>query len=151
MTTSKTMYLIHHGEKPSKVDGKDPVGLSDAGKERAQCLTKTFSKTFSYNISHVFVPVYKEYGERERAYLTVKPLANDLGIEIQTSSRNKADELVDEIEDVLDNPSSKNVLVFWEHDALTEIVVEIWKKLGGIKHKDQPTPPQYQPANEPDR
>lgn len=44
-----TVYFIRHGEKPS--DGGD--GLSDQGKQRAQCLRNVFGASSKYNIGYI--------------------------------------------------------------------------------------------------
>jgi hypothetical protein len=43
-----TVYLIRHGEKPSKGNG-----LTTQGEQRAQCLVNVFAASSSYNIGHI--------------------------------------------------------------------------------------------------
>lgn len=45
--------MIRHGEKPPKVDGKDPDGLSAQGLTRAQGLRQVFGKSSQYNICYI--------------------------------------------------------------------------------------------------
>jgi hypothetical protein len=48
------IYLIRHGEKPSKdAEGKDSDGLSAEGIKRAQAFVKTFGPDSEYNIKYI--------------------------------------------------------------------------------------------------
>lgn len=51
--THPIIYLIRHGEKPPKVHGKDPDGLSAEGEERAQGLKTTFGTESGYDIQFI--------------------------------------------------------------------------------------------------
>ncbi len=51
--THPIIYLIRHGEKPPKIDGKDVDGLSAQGEERAQGLHETFGKQSPYDIQYI--------------------------------------------------------------------------------------------------
>lgn len=62
-------------------------------------------------------------GKRIRAYETVRPLSQDLGIEIDLSCDRDDPECVQETVETYDGPG--NVLICWEHDALTDIVEEL--------------------------
>jgi len=50
-----TVYLIRHGEKPA--DGGD--GLSEKGKQRAQCLRQVFGASSQYNIGYIMAQTPK--------------------------------------------------------------------------------------------
>lgn len=50
-----TVYLIRHGEKPA--DGGD--GLSEKGKQRAQCLRQVFGAGSPYNIGYIMAQTPK--------------------------------------------------------------------------------------------
>ena len=50
-----TVYLIRHGEKPA--DDKER-GLSEQGKQRAECLRHVFGISSGYNISHIMAQAY---------------------------------------------------------------------------------------------
>lgn len=59
-------------------------------------------------------------GSRARPYDTVEPLAQDLGLTVDTSC-----DLDDQgcVADVVESyDGSGNILICWEHDALTDIV-----------------------------
>ncbi|GIK03809.1 hypothetical protein Aspvir_007883 [Aspergillus viridinutans] len=123
-----TVYLIRHGEKPS--DGGN--GLSAQGLERAQCLRTVFGSASSYNIGYIMAQTPKSDGSRARPYETVEPLAEDLGLTVDTSCDRDDPKCV---RDVVDSyTGSGNILICWEHDALTDIV----DKLGD---DDAPTYP----------
>ncbi|KAL6230871.1 hypothetical protein BDW75DRAFT_248375 [Aspergillus navahoensis] len=96
-----TVYLIRHGEKPD--DGS--TGLSTQGEDRAQCLRQVFD------------------GKRNRPYLTVLPLAEDLGLDVDISCDRDDPKCV---KDAVDNyDGDGNILICWEHDALTDIAEEL--------------------------
>ncbi|KAJ5305654.1 phosphoglycerate mutase family protein [Penicillium antarcticum] len=125
---SPTVYLIRHGEKPS--DGGN--GLNAQGVQRAQCLRSVFSKSSSYNIGYIMAQTPKSNGKRARPYDTVEPLAEDLGLTVDTSCDRDDPGCVKDVVDGYDG--SGNILICWEHDALTDIV----EKLGD---KDAPSYP----------
>ncbi|KAF9342212.1 hypothetical protein BGX26_008056 [Mortierella sp. AD094] len=59
-------------------------------------------------------------GSRERPFLTVKPLAKDLGLDVDTSCDRDDPKCVKKA--VKNYKGSGNILICWEHDALTDIV-----------------------------
>lgn len=62
-------------------------------------------------------------GHRNRPLKTVEPLAGDLGLEVDISCDRDDPECVkDAIEDY---DGDGNVLICWEHDALTDIIEEL--------------------------
>ncbi|RFU34411.1 hypothetical protein B7463_g1949, partial [Scytalidium lignicola] len=71
-------------------------------------------------------------GKRQRPYDTVKPLADDLGLTVDTSCDRDDPKCVKKVVDNYDGPG--NILICWEHDALTDIV----KKLGDDDAPDYP-------------
>ncbi|KAJ5092665.1 hypothetical protein NUU61_007535 [Penicillium alfredii] len=125
---SPTVYLIRHGEKPD--DGGD--GLSAQGIQRAQCLRSVFGNHSDYHIGYIMAQTPKDNGKRARPYDTVKPLAHDLDITIDTSCDRDDPKCVQKV--VKKYKGNGNILICWEHDALTDIV----KKLGA---KDAPSYP----------
>ncbi|KAG0352185.1 hypothetical protein BG005_008355 [Podila minutissima] len=122
-----TIYLIRHGEKPS--DGG--TGLSSDGKKRAQCLRKVFGPSSKYNIGYIMAQKYKADGSRARPYLTVKPLAKDLGLTVDTKCDRNDPKCVKKA--VGKYKGSGNILISWQHDALTDIAETLGDK----------TPPKY--------
>ncbi|KAF9890645.1 hypothetical protein FE257_005776 [Aspergillus nanangensis] len=124
-----TVYLIRHGEKPSD---DDVTGLSAQGEERAQCLRNVFSASSSYDIGYILAETPKSNGKRARPYLTVEPLAEDLGLTVDTSCDKEDPDCVAEA--VKAYSGSGNVLICWEHDYLTDIV----ESLGDSSAPDYP-------------
>ncbi|KAG0347484.1 hypothetical protein BG005_000128 [Podila minutissima] len=122
-----TIYLIRHGEKPS--DGS--TGLSSDGEKRAQCLRKVFGASSKYNIGYIMAQKYKSDGSRARPYLTVKPLAKDLGLTVDTKCDRDDPKCVKKA--IGKYTGSGNILICWQHDALTDIA----ESLG------DDTPPKY--------
>ncbi|KAL1961751.1 hypothetical protein VTN77DRAFT_1077 [Rasamsonia byssochlamydoides] len=118
-SATATVYLIRHGEKPSN----GSTGLSDQGEERAQCLRTVFGANSSYDIGYIMAEKPKSDGSRDRPYLTVEPLAQDLGLTVDTSCGRDDPKCVKK---VVDNyTGSGNILICWEHAALTDIVTEL--------------------------
>ncbi|KAL1894314.1 hypothetical protein Cpir12675_003696 [Ceratocystis pirilliformis] len=122
-TKSKpTVYLIRHGEKP-----KEGNGLSAKGMQRAECLKNLFGKDSNYNIGHIMAQKPKKNGKRKRPYDTVKPLADHLDIEVDTSCPRGNMKCVKKA--IKHYKGKGNILICWEHKRLTKIV-----KTLGLKH-----------------
>lgn len=79
-TYSNSLTLIRHGEKPSSGNG-----LNADGEKRSQCLRQIFGAGSGYNIGKIIAEGYNPDGTRERAYETVAPLAQDLGLTVDVS------------------------------------------------------------------
>lgn len=62
-------------------------------------------------------------GSRARPLATVQPLATDLGLTVDTSCDRDDQECVADA--VNGYSGSGNILICWEHDALTDIVEEL--------------------------
>ncbi|EPS26399.1 hypothetical protein POX_g09300 [Penicillium oxalicum] len=112
---SPTVYLIRHGEKPASGDG-----LNAQGMQRAQCLRNVFGANSQYNIGHIMAQTPKSSGKRQRPYDTVKPLAADLGLTVDLSCDRDDPKCVANVVKGYTGPG--NILICWEHDALTDIV-----------------------------
>ncbi|KAE8382018.1 hypothetical protein BDV26DRAFT_278417 [Aspergillus bertholletiae] len=113
---SPTVYLIRHGEKPD--DGGN--GLSAQGLERAQCLRSVFGKASQYDIGYIMAQTPKKSGKRARPYDTVAPLAEDLGLTVDTSC--DRDDLKCVKKAIHNYKGDGNILICWQHGALTDIV-----------------------------
>ncbi|CZR55822.1 related to phosphoglycerate mutase family protein [Phialocephala subalpina] len=147
VSAQSTVYLIRHGEKPA--DGSN--GLTAQGQQRAQCLRTVFGASSSYDIGYIIAEQPKASqsssslpsptndvltgyagGARTRPLMTVQPLANDLGLTVDTScdrdDQNCVADLVDGFE------GGGNILICWEHDNLSDIV----KALGDKNPPDYP-------------
>ena len=142
-----TVYLIRHGEKPD--DGGN--GLSATGLQRAQCLRQVFSGGSQYGITHIMAQTPKSGAIVLKNYVassanfrqmargsdhmnTVKPLADDLGLTVDTSCDRDDPKCVEDV--VKGYTASGNILICWEHDALSDIVDEL-----GAKKSNVPTYP----------
>ncbi|CZR55841.1 related to phosphoglycerate mutase family protein [Phialocephala subalpina] len=126
---SPIIYLIRHGEKPPKLpDGEDANGLSAQGLERAQGLRKVFGKDSIYDIQHIIAEHPKKDGSRDRPYLTILPLSQDLDLEVDKSI--DRDDVKGAAEAAKGYAGPGNVLVCWEHGELAKIVEKL-----GVKEK----------------
>ncbi|KAJ5223952.1 phosphoglycerate mutase family protein [Penicillium chermesinum] len=114
-----TVYLIRHGEKPD-----DGNGLSAQGEQRAQCLSNVFGSSSGYDIGHIMAQTPQSDGSRQRPLDTVQPLAESLGLTVDTSCDRDDPGCVKDV--VTGYTGSGNILICWEHDALHDIA----KKLG---------------------
>ncbi|KFY69740.1 hypothetical protein V501_08360 [Pseudogymnoascus sp. VKM F-4519 (FW-2642)] len=115
VAAKSTVYLIRHGEKPSSGNGLNAQGL-----QRAQCLRNVFGSSSSYNIGYIMAMTPDSDGSRARPLATVQPLATDLGITVDTSCDRDDQKCVAKV--VNNYTGSGNILICWEHDALTDIV-----------------------------
>ncbi|KAH8111403.1 putative phosphoglycerate mutase family protein [Phellopilus nigrolimitatus] len=114
---ANTVYIIRHGEKPA--DGGQ--GLSQAGEERAQCLTNVFGPSSGYNIGYILAEQPESNGDRTRPLLTVTPLAKELGLTVDTSCDRDDSDCVATAVAAFAASSSANVLICWEHKALRDV------------------------------
>lgn len=112
--------MIRHGEKPpKKPNGDDQTGLSSVGQQRAKELVQVFGKDSQYDINYIIAEHPKRNGDRDRPYLTVKPLAESLGVEFNHSiARDDSEGVVEAVENYT---GPGNILVCWEHGQLTDI------------------------------
>ncbi|KAL2814125.1 hypothetical protein BJX63DRAFT_431527 [Aspergillus granulosus] len=117
--SAPTVYLIRHGEKPED----DGTGLSTQGEQRAQCLRQVFGASSGYNIGYIMAMTPKKSGKRIRPYQTVLPLAIDLGLEVDISCSRDDPECVRDVVEGYEGDG--NILICWEHDALTDIIEEL--------------------------
>ncbi|KAE9988479.1 hypothetical protein EG328_010518 [Venturia inaequalis] len=112
------VYMIRHGEKPDSGNGLNALGL-----QRAQCLRNVFGKSSSYNIGKIMAQMPQSDGSQGRPNATVYPLSQDLGLKIDLSCQRDDSKCVDK---VVDNYSgSGNILICWEHKALTDIATAL--------------------------
>ncbi|KIJ42125.1 hypothetical protein M422DRAFT_254819 [Sphaerobolus stellatus SS14] len=115
---SNTIYLIRHGEK---VDDDTP-GLSARGEQRAQCLPSVFGPSSSFNLGYILAEKPKASGARIRPLLTVTPLAAKLGLTVDTRcDRDDPDCVAAAVNVFAKKDNTKNILICWEHDTLTDI------------------------------
>jgi len=68
----------------------------------------------------------KPGGARTRPLMTVQPLATDLGLTVDISCDRDDPDCVEALVNAWDKSGNgKNVLIAWEHDALTDIVTAL--------------------------
>ncbi|CAI7580846.1 unnamed protein product [Penicillium glandicola] len=115
-----TVYMIRHGEKPQNPDDH---GLTSDGVKRAQCLRRVFGQDSQYNIGHIMAPRVRWDGAHGRAFETVLPLANDLGLTVDTHCKRKKVECVAKAIRSYDGPG--NILIAWRHSNMGGIEEEL--------------------------
>ena len=126
MTKGRVVYFIRHGEKP--VQGN---GLNAQGQQRSKYLTEHFGPSSNYGVKYLIAQRPKKDGRQRRAYDTLRPLADDLGLTVDTDcGRDEIDALVAKIQSYA---GTGNVLVCWEHKRLSDIAAAL-----GVPH-----PPRY--------
>ncbi|KAH8899883.1 hypothetical protein GQ53DRAFT_740892 [Thozetella sp. PMI_491] len=118
------IYMIRHGEKPPQ----DADGLSVQGLKRAEYLPNVFGRDSSYKIGYILAEKPNSDGSRARPYDTVKYVADNLGLTIDTVDRDNVKEAAAKIK-AFSGPG--NVLVCWEHKVLGEIAEELGAKKYG--------------------
>ncbi|KIJ25481.1 hypothetical protein M422DRAFT_70226 [Sphaerobolus stellatus SS14] len=122
---NNTIYLIRHGEKPPN----DGIGLSSRGQERAECVADIFGSFSEFNVGYILAQEPKDDGHRRRPVDTVTPLAEDLGLMVDTTcDRDDPQCVVDAVMNFASH-SSADILICWEHKALRDIL----KALGVAK------------------
>ncbi|KAF1729550.1 hypothetical protein CRV24_010087 [Beauveria bassiana] len=124
-----TVYFIRHGEKPAD----DGNGLSAQGLQRAQCLRSVFGASSDYDIGYILAQTPKSNGKRQRPLDTVKPLAADLGLSVDTHCDRDDPKCVKKA--VQNYKGDGNILICWEHKALTDLA----EKLGADNVEDYPS------------
>ncbi|KAF5017352.1 hypothetical protein F66182_10725 [Fusarium sp. NRRL 66182] len=123
-STEPIIFIIRHGEKPPKINGKDQDGLSAQGQLRANDLRTVFGKESGYDIQFIMAEhPHHEIEGRQRPYDTVKPLADELGLKIHDKAgRDDYDKAAKE---ALSFKGPGNILLCWEHHALTGVTKAI--------------------------
>ncbi|KAI5480701.1 putative phosphoglycerate mutase family protein [Pseudohyphozyma bogoriensis] len=114
----EAVYLIRHGEKPA--DGS--TGLTAQGEQRAQCLINVFSTSSGYDIGYIMAETPSSSGKHDRPYLTVEPLAESLGLTVDTSCDEDDSSCVAKaVKAYAGNGPAGSTLICWEHSELTDI------------------------------
>lgn len=124
-----TVFLIRHGEK---IDD-DHTGLSERGEERADCITGLFSQG-AMKVDAIITQDYKSNGKRIRPYDTVMGLAAKLGVTVDHHCDRDDTECAANTIAKAAKDGAKQVLVCWEHDALSDIAAAIGVQ--GITYPD---------------
>ncbi|BGP19516.1 hypothetical protein JCM10213_003545 [Rhodosporidiobolus nylandii] len=118
------VLLLRHGEKPSN---KDKVGLSAVGKKRAKCLRKVLGLNGKHRVGLILAEAYNaETLRRIRPYMTVKPLADDLGLTVDTECEvDDAKCVRKKVEKYVKAGGRDEILVCWKHSMLHKIAHEL--------------------------
>ena len=118
MTKGRVVYFIRHGEKP--VQGN---GLNAQGRQRSKYLTELFGPSSDYGVEYLIAQRPKRDGRQRRPYDTLRPLADDLGLTVDTAcERDEIDAVVAKIQSYT---GKGNVLVCWEHKRLSNIAAAL--------------------------
>ncbi|GAA6059224.1 hypothetical protein JCM10212_006617 [Sporobolomyces blumeae] len=112
------VYLIRHGEKGKKGE----TGLNSKGKKRAKCLTKLLSSP-RFKIGLILAEDYDRHThKRQRPFDTVKPIADKLGLKVDTDCDVEDAKCVRrKVEKYAKKGGKGDVLICWKHSMLHEI------------------------------
>ncbi|KAM0748606.1 hypothetical protein T439DRAFT_327869 [Meredithblackwellia eburnea MCA 4105] len=122
-TLRNKVVIIRHGEKPKD---KSLPGLSRAGRKRAQCIRKVFGKSSKHNFGLILAESYNHNTmTRGRPFLTVKHLAQDLGLPVDTTCERDDFKCVRRKVEEFAKTSGKDVLICWKHSFIAEIAKEL--------------------------
>lgn len=125
--------FIRHGEK------KKGIHLSHKGVIRSQELVYFFTNQYNININipDIIISMKQHLNNSNRAFETVKPLADALGINIIHEFYKKD---IKGLHHFIQNNLNKNILVCWEHKKIIDIVEKITNIKSLFWGKKQYTP-----------
>lgn len=111
------ILIIRHAEQPA-----DGNGLSAAGEARARAYVNYF-KNFTVDgqplkLDQLFAA--KDSSNSHRPRLTLEPLANELGLKID--SRFKNNQFSQLIDDIQNRPHGTNILICWHHGNIPQLL-----------------------------
>lgn len=139
MPANANIILIRHAEKPTK-----GAELSVAGQERAQAYT-VFFQNFALDknsapvrFDYVFAAADSDASQRPR--LTVTPLAQALGLHVNTTYADK--QYKEFAAAVLADPgyNDSNILVCWHHGEILKLASQLGAKASALpKESDWPS------------
>ncbi|GAA6030773.1 hypothetical protein JCM8097_008870 [Rhodosporidiobolus ruineniae] len=117
------ILIMRHGEK--KNDGS--VGLNEIGKKRAQCLRKVLGRKGKHHVGLILAEAYNpDTRKRIRPYLTVKPLADDLDLTVDTECEvDDAKCVRKKVAKYVKNGGKGEVVICWKHSMLNVIAHEL--------------------------
>ncbi|KIP03789.1 hypothetical protein PHLGIDRAFT_76998 [Phlebiopsis gigantea 11061_1 CR5-6] len=132
-TFSNTVYLIRNAETNTKVLGS---GLSPAGQQRAQCLPSVFGPGSQMQVGYIIAEPPTKTGNKTEAVDTATPLAQSLGLTLDTScDRTDKDCVGDALSAFAAANPSTSMLVVWD----TETLPDIAEALGANDVPDYPS------------
>lgn len=122
-TFKNTVYLIRNAETNTKKLGS---GLNMTGVVRSECLPSVFGPGMNLMVGYIIAEPPKKDGSATEAVDTVIPLAQSLGIPIDTScGRDDKDCVGDALSAFAKNNPTTNMLVVWGSDVLPDIAEDL--------------------------
>ena len=118
MAQGRAVYFIRHGEKPLQGNGLNAQGI-----QRSKYLRKLFGPTSDFRVSYLIAQRPQPDGRQRRACDTLRPLADDLGLSVDTDCERDDFEAV--AAKIQNYKGEGNVLVCWEHKRLTDIAAAL--------------------------
>ncbi|GAA5915689.1 hypothetical protein JCM6882_004117 [Rhodosporidiobolus microsporus] len=117
------ILLLRHGEKSK--DGS--VGLNEVGKKRAKCLRNVLGIKGHHRVGLILAESYNpQTRKRIRPYLTVKALADDLGLGVDTDCDVEDAKCVrKKIQKYVEKGGQGEVVICWKHSMLHVIAHEL--------------------------
>lgn len=126
MPKNSNIILIRHGEKPLS---QAETGLSMAGQARSMAYTVYF-QNFTINsrvikLDYLFATAPTDHSNR--SYLTIEPLASQLGLKINNHFNNTDQDIAALVKHLLSEPhlNNSNILVCWHHERLLEMAAAL--------------------------
>jgi hypothetical protein len=120
MPRNTNVFIIRHGEKPAS-----GPGLTTAGQARAQAYAVYFQH-YAINANPIklnYLFAAADTPESHRSRLTLEPLAQALGLKIDSELRNHQEIVEDILQDQEYNGS--NVLVCWHHGDILALGADL--------------------------
>jgi hypothetical protein len=118
MTPARVVYFIRHGEKATQ-----GIGLNAQGIQRSKWLGKLFGPQSGYEVKYMIAQRPKVNGKRRRPLDTLRPLADELGLTVDTDcERDDFEGLAAKIKSY---KGEGNILVCWEHKRLTDLALAL--------------------------
>jgi broad specificity phosphatase PhoE len=124
------ILIIRHAEQPAEGNG-----LSAAGEARAKAYVNYF-KNFKVDgqplkLDQLFAA--KDSSSSHRPGLTIEPLAQDLGLKID--SRFKNNQFSQLIDDIQNQPHGTNILICWHHGNIPQLLRALGADPNTLLHK----------------
>jgi hypothetical protein len=129
MLKNTNILIIRHGEKP--FDGTD--GLTLAGQARAQAYVSYFQNYTINEAALHWTALFAAASSKtsRRPYLTLEPLANALGLQLDAKYYDKNPEEFVRVLRQNPNYDHANILISWRHSGMLELA----EALGVEGHK----------------
>ncbi|GAA5937213.1 hypothetical protein JCM1841_002328 [Sporobolomyces salmonicolor] len=117
------ILLLRHGEKGRNGE----TGLNATGKKRAKCLKKVLGRKGPHHVGLILAEGYNPVTKkRRRPYETVKPLADELGLKVDTECEvDDAKCVRKKVERYAKEGGKGDVVICWKHSMLHVIAQEL--------------------------